>query len=58
MKNYHSQLIIPFGLLLLFVVALVVAISLLGVWKILDGVTVGTLIGAIIGYALGRFRQD
>ena len=42
---------------ILLVLLLLGAVVLLGSLKILDGVTVGTLVGAIIGYALGRFRQ-
>ncbi|MDW3193120.1 MAG: hypothetical protein R8G66_33860 [Cytophagales bacterium] len=40
------------------VLLLLGAVVFLGYSKILDGVTIGTLVGAIIGYALGRFRQD
>lgn len=40
------------------VISLLIVVSILGFYKILDGVTVGTLVGAIIGYALGRFREQ
>lgn len=43
---------------IILVLVLLGSVVVLGYSKILDGVTVGTLVGAIIGYALGRFRQD
>lgn len=43
---------------IVLVISLLIVVSVLGFNKILDGVTVGTLVGAIIGYALGRFREQ
>ena len=43
---------------IILVVALLLVVTFLGFQEILDGVTVGTLVGAIIGYALGRFREQ
>ncbi|WP_185154164.1 hypothetical protein [Fulvivirga sp. M361] len=51
MKEYYAQM---GGLVFI----LLVAVVLLGFYKIIDSVTIGTLVGGIIGYALGRFRQE
>jgi len=40
------------------VLILIGAVIILAVQNVIEAVTTGTLIGAIIGYALGRFRQD
>lgn len=33
-------------------------ILLLAYWKIIDGCTIGTLLGSIVGYTLGRYSMQ
>lgn len=43
---------------IILVAILLAGVSFVGYLKIIDGVSTGTLIGAIIGYALGRFKNQ